>query len=135
MTDTMLKTKNDDNVIEKTVEPAFPRRTVAPQVDIYETSDSIVVVANMPGVSEEDINVTLDKDQLTIEGEVAVESIDGYRQVYGEQCIRNYKRRFTLSDQVDREAIEATLKDGVLTLTLNKMPVAKARQITVRSAG
>jgi len=134
MTDTVVKTKNDENVIEKTVEQAFPRRTVAPQVDIYETSDSIVVVANMPGVSEEDINVTLDKDQLTIEGEVAVETIDGYRQVYGEQCIRSYKRRFTLSDQVDRESIEATLKNGVLTLKLSKMPMAKARQITVRSA-
>lgn len=134
MTDTVVKTKSDQNAIEKSEKPAFPRRTIAPNVDIYETSDSIVVVANMPGVSERDINVTLEKDQLTIDGEVAVESIDGYRQVYGEQCIRNYRRRFTLSDQVDRDAIEATLKNGVLTLKLSKMPIAKSRQITVQTA-
>lgn len=134
MTDTLVETKNDEKVIEKVVEPTFPRRTVTPRVDIYETNNSIVVVANMPGVSEEAINVTLEKDQLTIEGEVAVEPLDGHRQVYGEQCIRNYRRRFTLSDQVDHDAIEATLKNGVLTLTLNKVPLAKARQINVKTA-
>jgi HSP20 family protein len=134
MTDTVVVAKNEEKTIEKSVEPTFPRRTIAPRVDIYETSDSIVVVANMPGVSEGDINVTLEEDQLTIDGEVFVESMDGYKQVYGEQCIRNYRRRFTLSDKVDREAIEATLKNGVLTLTLSKMPAAKARQITVQAS-
>lgn len=134
MNKTVVQAKNEEELVENKVEPKFPRRTVNPRVDIFETKDSIVIRANMPGVTEENVNVTLEKDLLTIDGEVLYDQMDGYKQVYGEQRIRNYRRRFTLTDKVDRDAIEAKLNNGVLTLVLSKTPIAKARRITVQPA-
>ena len=134
MTETILEAKKDDIVAPEKKELKRPVRTFSPRIDIYETDDSIVLLANMPGVPEENIDITLEKNQLTIRGVVNHEKPEGYKAVYGEQCIGDYERTFSLSDEVNKDEIEATLKHGVLRLVLAKAAIAKPRQIAVSSA-
>ena len=109
------------------------RRVFIPKVDIYEEGDTVYLLADVPGVDEESIDITLEKNILTINGYVDTEMED-YGLAYSEYRVGDYERTFALSDEVDRNQIEATVKDGVLTLTLPKAEEAKARKITVRSA-
>jgi HSP20 family molecular chaperone IbpA len=109
------------------------RRTFIPRVDIYETEDSIVLLADMPGVSEDSIDITLERDQLNIKGYVNMTDLADYEQRYSEYAIGDYRRSFTLSDEVNKDEIEATLKNGVLKISLTKAETAKLRKISVRN--
>ena len=109
------------------------RRTFIPSIDIYSTGDKIVLVADMPGVDEHNVDVTLEKNLLTIRGRVVNQAPEGYNSVYSEYRIGDYERTFSLSDEVDRDKIEAVLTNGVLRLTLTKAEVAKARKIAVHA--
>ena len=91
-----------------------------PRVDIYETEDGITVVADMPGVDEESIDITLEQNVLTINGYIEPRRPEDYSLAYAEYRVGDYERRFTVSDQVDKEKIEATVRDGVLRLELPK---------------
>lgn len=91
-----------------------------PRADIYETEDGITVVADMPGVDEESIDITLEQNVLTINGYVTMDRPEDYSLAYAEYRVGDYQRRFTLSDQIDKNKIEATMKDGVLRLQLPK---------------
>ncbi len=104
-----------------------------PRVDIYELEDNISIVCDMPGVAEEGVNITLEKNVLTIDGYVAADTPEGYSLAYAEYRVGDYQRRFTVSDEIDQDNIEATLKDGVLRLTLPKA-APKTRKIAVKSA-
>lgn len=110
------------------------RRVFIPNVDIYEEGETVYLLADMPGVDEESIDITLEKNVLTINGYVDDEQMEGYGLAYGEYRVGDYERTFALSDEVDRNKIEASVRDGVLKLTLPKAEEAKARKITVRSA-
>lgn len=114
------------------VERTRSRRAYIPPASIYETEDRVVVLADMPGVDEKSIDITLEKNELTINGYVEPFVLDGYSLAYGEYEPGDYRRSFILSNEVDRDTIEATLKDGVLRLTLTKTPETKARKITVK---
>ena len=114
-------------------EPARNRQVFAPQVDIYESKDGFTLVADMPGANEQSMNVMLEKNELTLYGAVNVQPPAGYRLVHAEYEVGDYQRAFMLSDEVDRERISATVKDGVLRLVLPKAEPAKARKITVQS--
>ena len=104
-----------------------------PVADIYETDEQIVVVADMPGAKAESVEILLDQDILTISSNVDLPQYAGYTLVYGEYEMGDYQRRFKLSDSIDREHIEAVVKDGVLRLTLPKSAPAKAKKISVRA--
>ena len=104
-----------------------------PRADIYETGDEIVVVADMPGVSKDSLDITLENNVLTINGYVEPEQPEGLMLAYSEYRVGDYQRSFTLSDQIDREKIEAVLKDGVLRLTLPKITEVKKRAIAVKA--
>jgi len=97
-------------------------------------SDSIVVIADVPGVSEGDIDITLEKNVLTIAAKVPARTREGYRLAYGEYSEGDYERSFALSEGVDRDRIEATVAHGVLRLVLPKAKELAARKIAVRSA-
>lgn len=114
------------------VERTREGKLFAPPVDIIETNDDLMLIADMPGVSEKSINVTLEQDTLTIEGRVEPEPPKGYDLSYCEYEIGDFQRSFTLSDTVDREKIEASYKDGVLKLRLPKAEPAKPKKINVR---
>ena len=105
-----------------------------PRADIYETEDKIVVVTDMPGVSAESLDITLEKNVLTINGYVEPEVPDGYSLAWAEYRIGDYQRSFRLSDEIDREQIEATIRNGVLYLDMPKSAAAKTRKISVKTA-
>lgn len=107
-------------------------RYVAPPVDIYETQDGLVVLADLPGVAKEALNVRVDNNVLTIRGH-ARHGVPG-EAVYREYELINFFRQFELSDKVDQSQITADLKCGVLTLHLPKAQEAKPRQIEVKVA-
>ena len=111
-----------------------PRPVFLPPADIYETKDSIVVLAEMPGVSSEGVDISLERRVLTIRGRSATNEHGGYQRVYGEYTDGDYERVFTLSENIDRDRIEATLKDGVLQLVLPKAEAAKARKIELKTS-
>jgi HSP20 family molecular chaperone IbpA len=105
-----------------------------PRSDIYELEDQVIIVADVPGVSEKSVEITLEKDILTINAYVEPVEWEGYSLNYAEYGIGDYQRSFRLPDQIDRENIEAVLKDGVLRLFLPKAAQAKSRKIEVKAA-
>lgn len=109
-------------------------RTYVPRVDIVENNDSIVIQAEMPGVNEDSIDITLEKNVLSINGYVEPAQPDNHNPIYTEYELANYHRSFTLSNIIDRDNIEALVKDGVLNLTLPKTAEAQPRKIAVQSA-
>ncbi len=110
------------------------RKAYVPRVDIFETKNEIVVVADMPGVDEKSVDITLEKNVLTIDGYVESIRPDNYSLAYAEYEEGDYHRRFTLSDEVERDNIEAAVKNGVLHLHLPKAGPAKAKKIEVKAA-
>ena len=111
----------------------MPDRPVfVPPADIYEARDNIVVLAEMPGVAPDGIDITLERRVLTIRGRNAGQGHTGYQRVYNEYADGDYERVFTLSENIDRDRIEATLNDGVLHLVLPKAETAKPRKIELK---
>jgi len=110
------------------------RPVFVPPADIYETRDNIVVVAEMPGVAPDGVDITLERRVLTIRGRNAGYEHTGYQRVYNEYADGDYERVFTLSENIDRDRIEATLKDGVLHLVLPKSETAKPRKIELKAS-
>jgi HSP20 family protein len=106
-------------------------RTFLPDVDIYETKDSLWLVADMPGVDEKSVQVNLNDGVLTIEGSVGLDEYQSVSPAYSEYRVGNYQRRFTVSNQVDVERIRGKVVNGVLHLELPKAEKAKPRQISI----
>src|SRR2546426_2439533 len=115
-------------------EQTRPGRTYIPDVDIYETTDSLWLWADMPGIDENSLEVNVADGVLSIEGQVALQDYDNLTPVYTEYNIGNYARRFTLSNEIDSERIKARMNNGVLELELPKAERAKPRRITVSAA-
>jgi HSP20 family protein len=109
------------------------RQCFIPRADIYETDDHIILLADIPGADEQSTDITLEKNILTINANVDWNMPDDYGLNYGEYGIGDYQRSFTLSDEIDRENIEATIANGVLRLQLPKAGPAKTRKISVKS--
>ncbi|MBM3280735.1 MAG: Hsp20/alpha crystallin family protein [Candidatus Handelsmanbacteria bacterium] len=116
-----------------TRERASVRRVYTPRADVYETPEEIVVVAELPGISEESLDITLEQRELTIRGTRSTAALEGYRLIYSEYGEGNYERRFVLADSIDRAGIAASLKNGVLQLRLPKVKEALARKIPVKA--
>lgn len=102
-----------------------------PPVDICEDADGITLLADMPGVSRERLAIQVDKDTLSIEGEVRIEMPEGMRPLHAEIRSTRYRRNFALSSELDTDSIEASLKDGVLSLRIHKRPESRPRKIEV----
>jgi HSP20 family protein len=105
-------------------------RHMLPPVDIYETSESLVLIADLPGVAKEDLDLRVDNNVLTLQGK-ASHAASG-EAIYREYELVNFFRQFELSEQVAQEKIAADFKHGVLTLHLPKVEKPKPRQIEVK---
>ena len=114
-------------------ERTHERPAFVPRVDIYETETGLVVVADLPGVSPEGLEVTLEKRVLSIYGRVEDDAPEGYSQAYREYAVGDFERQFTLSGDFDINGIEANLKYGVLHLAIPRAPEAAAKRIKVTS--
>lgn len=110
------------------------RPVYRPATDIFETDDHVVLVADMPGVGPDDVEVTLERRVMTIRGYAHPPAPDGYRQVYGEFGAGDYERVFTLTEAIDQDDIRAVTGNGVLRLELPKAASAKPKRIEVKAA-
>jgi HSP20 family molecular chaperone IbpA len=110
------------------------RPVLAPRTDIYETDEGLVVLADMPGISPETVDITLEKRVLTIRGRSEDQPPEGFSAVYAEYRPADYERFFTLSEDIEAERIEAKLKDGVLRVFLPKAGPAQTKRIQVQAS-
>lgn len=107
-------------------------RRIVPPVDIYETSNDVILVADVPGVTKENLRLDIDKYELTISGTFEEQDAGGEKLI--DECIYGeYNRTFTLGDIIDREKIAAKLDNGVLTITLPKHEKVKPKKITIET--
>ncbi|KAB2873245.1 MAG: Hsp20/alpha crystallin family protein [Burkholderiaceae bacterium] len=110
-----------------------PQRAVLPAVDVYEDESGITLLADMPGVPREQLELKIEGDTLSIEGAVRALTPEGLEAVYAEVRVPRYRRSFTLSRELDSAHIDASLKDGVLTLRIPKQAYAQPRRIAVQA--
>ena len=126
MAETTVPAKTEEKELAPTHEES---RYLVPPVDIYETTDALVVVADVPGATKETISVDVEDRILTIKAQPAYQARpNGCIEEFG---LVNFHRQFQLSDTVDQSKIEANYKHGVLTMTLPKAEKAKPKQISV----
>jgi len=115
-------------------EQTRPGRVFTPDVDIFETEKEMTLLADMPGVKANGLNIDLNENVLTLSGDVEIQERENENVILREYDIGKYYREFKLSEIIDQSKIEAVLKDGVLRLTLPKVEAAKPRKITVKSS-
>lgn len=130
---TLQVEKQEADVAEGT-ERTRAGKVYVPRVDIIETDEAIVILADMPGVDENAIDITLEKRILSINGYVNQNRPENFSLVYAEYGVGDFERKFTLSDEVDQDHIEASVKNGVLRLNLPKAGPAQTRRIAVKGA-
>jgi len=105
-----------------------------PPTDILEKGNTVIMLLDVPGADPASLDVTLDKRMLSISAKVTSSAQEGYAPAYSEFQDGTYERRFIFSDQMDGEHIEATLRDGLLRLTVPKAPETGAKKIAVSAA-
>jgi HSP20 family molecular chaperone IbpA len=105
-----------------------------PVTDIYESKEGFHIIAEMPGVDEKSVDITLEKNILKLTGKIEKPVLDGFTPVFQEFEIGDYERSFTLSEEIDNDKITALVKDGVVNITLQKAKEVKSKKITIKSA-
>lgn len=118
----------------ETPERTRPGPVYMPAVDIFETDAAITVLADMPGVKPDQLEIDLRDNVLTLTGRVSESTAANQTDVVLEYEHGTFFRQFTLAESIDQAKIDAKLADGVLRLELPKLERAKPRQITVRTA-
>ena len=108
-------------------------RHVVPPVDVFENDNAITLLADLPGVTREQLHVRVDGENLLLEATVTASGPENMELVYGEAQYAAYRRQFTLSRELDTLRIDAQLRDGVLRLTIPKAEEARPRRIDVRA--
>ena len=134
MTDSKELQVMEKREVAAPAEQTRPGLVFTPEVDIFETDREITILADMPGVAADGVKIDLRDGVLTLQGDIKPWEDAGESDVLVEFEIGKYYRRFTLSNAVDQERIEAKLEDGVLRLSLPKSEKAMPRKIAV-SAG
>ncbi|WP_456373402.1 Hsp20/alpha crystallin family protein [Thiolapillus sp.] len=130
MTDkTELATKNETDIkpVAKQSEPS-----IRPAVDIFEDESGITLHADMPGISRDRLNVKVEGETLTIDGDAQIPVPEGMEPLYADVRATHYQRSFTLSSEMDTDKVEASLNHGVLTLRIPKREEHKPRKIEVK---
>lgn len=116
---------------QATPEKLQDRPVVSPAVDIHESPDEVLLVADLPGVEKEDLSIHFEKGQLTIGG--SRREIEGKQRISGEFRMADYRRTFLVPQGIDADRISAELKHGVLTVHLPKQESMRPKQIQVKS--
>lgn len=109
-----------------------PATGVVPRVNFFDTGNTFVLQADLPGVRDSDVSLSLEQDVLTVKGQKKSDAPEGYAAYRQERPPYRFTRSFALPAKVDPEKTAAVLKDGVLTVTLEKAAEVKPRQISIR---
>jgi len=123
--------ENTENRIIKKTNQETP--TIIPLVDIFEENEGYTFFADMPGVSKENLELTLDNNELTILGK-KTEMEDCGNSEYSEFTNANFKRTFIVNNEIDTKNISAIMDNGILHLTLPKSEKTRPRKIEIKSA-
>ena len=102
-----------------------------PPANLYDSGNALVAVLEVPGVSKEDLDIEAHGDVLTVSGTRRIEVPEGYRVHRGERLETKFSRSFGLPTKIDLEKVSATLKNGLLTITMEKAAEAQPKKITV----
>lgn len=108
-------------------------KVLRPPVDIFEDGEGITLRADMPGVSKDYLNIQVDKDSLTVEGDARIDMPDDMEALYADIRLTRYRRSFALSSELDTDRIDASLKDGVVNLRIPKRAEVQPRKIEIRT--
>jgi len=128
-----MEIQRQESAPTEEMERTRARRCFVPKADIYETDHEIIVLADIPGANEKKVDITLEKNILSISATIEPVRTNGYELTYAEYEEGDFQRSFRLSDEIDRDKIEASVRDGVLQLRLPKAQGAAARKITVQT--
>lgn len=121
----------DKQVATQTGQPA---PAMIPGVDVVEDDAGITIYADLPGVPKDKLSLRIEGETLQIEGEMVSDAPDGMEAIYAEVRVPRYRRAFTLSRELDTGKINASLKEGVLSLRIPKTEHAQPRRIEVKVA-
>jgi HSP20 family protein len=131
--DARTSMEKSEKAVPATVEQTRSGPVYSPAVDIFESDQSITVLADMPGVKADDLTIDLRESVLTLTGRVTPAESAKENDVLREYREGTFLRQFSLAETIDQSKIDAQLKDGVLRVELPKVAKAKPRQITVRA--
>jgi len=109
------------------------RKVYLPKVDIYETKEAVILLADMPGVDDKSIEVLLEKNVLSLAGKTESLAFQEYTIAHAEYDGGDYHREFTISDEIDKDNIGARVKNGLFRLTLPKAQKVKAKKIAIQT--
>ena len=129
--DQAMEVQHQEDAPADEMERTRSRRSFVPRADIYETEKEIIVLADVPGANEKTVDITLEKNVLSITAYVEPAIPSGFEVAYAEYEEGDYQRSFRLSDEIDRDKIEAVVSDGVLRLRLPKALEARTKKIAV----
>lgn len=124
----MIEKQDQQGLLEQS---PHRERVHTPAVDIYDTADATLVEVDMPGVEEKDVELTLQNRVLTIAGPIGAAETSGLRLVRHDRNATQFKRVFELSDEIAADQVKASMKNGVLHVTLPKAPQARPRRIEI----
>ncbi|AUT66499.1 Hsp20/alpha crystallin family protein [Paraburkholderia terrae] len=130
---TQVAQRDQDAVTRAESSDVRRRATLTPAVDIFEDAHAVTLLADLPGVSKEKLDINVHDGSLTIEAESMVPVPPNLALSHAEVRAPYFSRRFTVSEDFDTSRIEASLKDGVLKLTIPRRDEAKPRRIEVRT--
>lgn len=133
----MAETNTERKDVKQTgssgVQQREPEVVLRPSVDIYEDAEGITLMADMPGVSRERLTIEVDKDMLMVEGDASIDMPEGMEALYADVRSTRYRRSFTLSGELESSQIDASLRDGVLSVRIPKRAEVRPRRIEVRA--
>lgn len=124
-------TPQEKKELDTKEEKTYAGKFYVPGTDIFETGDAITMAMEMPGVSKENIDIKLEKRQLSVQGQIDFDNYENFKPVYTEYNVGHFSRSFTLSSEIDTDSINASVADGVLTLVLPKAKETQLRNIQV----
>ncbi|HOW83806.1 MAG TPA: Hsp20/alpha crystallin family protein [Spirochaetota bacterium] len=107
---------------------------IVPVADIYETDDAYSLKLEMPGVKKENLEITMNDNELEISGKIQKDETNGKNLKYSEYELFDYYRSFRVGNDIDRNSIKAELDNGILTLTLHKSEEVKPRKIQITAS-
>jgi HSP20 family protein len=113
--------------------PSAPESVLRPAVDIFETSEGITLIADMPGVSKERLDLRVEAHNLLLEGTIGIAPQENMAALHADVRATLYRRSFVLGNELEASKIEANLKDGLLTVRIPKRAELRPRRIEVKS--
>jgi len=123
---------SDNPAVSKQAKSASAEAALMPPVNVFEDAAGIILYADLPGVPKDKLNLQVEADTLTIEGEVSLDTPEGMGGLHAEIGRPRYRRVFTLSKELDSEKVSAELRNGVLELLIPKAEHAQPRRIEVK---